>query len=414
VLLVILGTRFDGPLPVVGLVFAQFCISLMWWWLTRPQAKQEMNLTGLWMLVAALAFGVLVVFDLFTFEYAFVRDFSSSLDFLNDIVPPLLRGFRGLGIAVIILAVFLSALPMVQSRRRIPWSGGGTKETFFSIIAIAGCGLLGAYYASPPVIRATVDPTQLRIASFNIHGGYNEFFDYNLSGVAGNIGVSGADLVLLQEVEAGRLTSFGIDQPLWLARETGMDVRFYGPNEDLQGLAVLSRMAFAFSEGTPLESVSTQTGLQFVQVLPDPSDTGRPINVFNTWLGPLLATDSERTVIEQQVDQHEQLREIFDVLAGLASGEGLLRSRTVLGGTFNNVPDSPLIGTIRGLGGSVAIFEDPFAGMAMEASATYIRSDIRSRLDYMWLTSGLPVYGVGVDDSPISDHRLIFVEVELP
>ena len=55
----------------------------------------------------------------------------------------------------------------------------------------------------------------------------------DLEAVARTIQESGANVVLMQEVEAGRMTSFGVDQSLWLARRLGMDRRFYATNEGL-------------------------------------------------------------------------------------------------------------------------------------------------------------------------------------
>ncbi|MFN8447934.1 MAG: hypothetical protein U0521_04940 [Anaerolineae bacterium] len=61
--------------------------------------------------------------QLHSYEYAFVRDLTGNFTFLNTVIPPLLRGFRGFGLPLILLALFLASLPMIQTQRRVPWNG---------------------------------------------------------------------------------------------------------------------------------------------------------------------------------------------------------------------------------------------------------------------------------------------------
>lgn len=410
-LLLVVGLRLQALATIALLVVAQFCATLIWWWLARPQAQKERNLSGLWVVIGMLLFGVLVIFDNFTYEYAFVRDFAPELDALNAVIPPLLRGFRGLGLAVILLALFFAALPIVRTQRRIPWQGGTVAGSLAALVLTAGAGFGGFIAAQPPIIAGLFNPQELRIGTYNIHSGYNEFYHYDMRAIARTIQQSGANIVLLQETEAGRLSSFGVDQPLWLARRLGMDVRYFPTNEGLQGLAVLSDLEIGFDDGELLTSVGTQTGLQRVQMLPAP---GEPvITVYNTWLGVLLESGGNRTVVEQEADQRQQLNEIFDILATHTTGDQLFRSRTVLGGTFNNVPDSPLVQEILSLGGNPPLFTDPFAGLPPDLTYTYWRTGQRARLDYLFITRGLSGFGAQAIDTNASDHRLAVIGVTL-
>lgn len=408
-LLIVFGTRFDGPGPAFALVAAQFCASMMWWWLLRPQAHKEMNFTGLWLVLAMLLFGLLTVADMFTYEYAFVRDFAPELRFLNNIIPPLLRGFRGLGLGVILLAILMASLPMVQQRRRIPWTSGSAYQTLLGLAGVVIASFIGAMYAQPPLIPGTINPETIRIGTYNIHAGYNEFFYNDLEAIAFTINSSGANIILLQEVEIGRMTSFGVDQALWLARRTRRDVRYYGTNENLQGLAVLSDIKIVYDDGFQLSSVGTQTGLQRVQVQTRGAPDEEVITIYNTWLGVLLEIDEQRSVVQQEVDQDRQLSEIFAIINTHFPGDQLGRSRTVIGGTFNNVPDSDLIERMRGTG-----LVDPFAGASPETSATYWRTGQRARLDYLWITRNLlPLEGALAIASNASDHRMAVIEARL-
>jgi endonuclease/exonuclease/phosphatase family metal-dependent hydrolase len=242
----------------------------------------------------------------------------------------------------------------------------------------------------------------MRIASYNLHGGFDEFYNFDLDAIAAAIQQSGANIVLLQEVGGGRITQFGVDEPLWLARRLGMDRRFFPTNEGLHGLAVLSSVPIAFDDGELLTSLGQQTGLQRVQIQPDP---GVVITLYNTRLEYLLEFGSQNTLEEQEQAQQVQLNEMFNIIASHHPG-GVL-GRTVLGGTFNNVPDSPLMQQLRASG-----FSDPFAGYPLELGATLVRSGVpHAVFDYIWLRN-LPIgEGALVLDSAASDHRLAVVSV---
>jgi len=404
-LLIVVGTRVSGVVGGVTLVIAQFITSLLWWWLVRPRGEKERSFTGLWLVFGALLFGLLVVMDIFTYEYAFVRDFTEPLEFLNPYIPPLLRGFRGLGLAVILLGAFFAVLPMSMMQRRIAWRGGSSVLSLFGLIVVAGFGA-GAYVAvQPPVIEAQINPATIRVSSYNIHAGYSEFFHYNLDGIAQTVVLSQDDdgVVLLQEVEAGRMTSFGVDQALWLARELGMDVRFFPTNEGLQGLAVLSALPIVFDDGNLIDSIGSQTGLQRVQVLPDAG----VITIYNTWLDPLLDTGDGETV-QVESSQQNQLSQIFGIISE-HHPDGQF-GRMIIGGTFNNVPDSDLIQRLRDNN-----LVEHFGGLPLELRVTFNRTGQQAQLDYLWTTPSLAerVIGSIVIETDASDHRLAVIEIDL-
>jgi endonuclease/exonuclease/phosphatase family metal-dependent hydrolase len=398
-LLFVLGLRLRGLVGGAALIAAQFGVSMMWWWLVRPQAERERNFTGLWMVLGIIGFLLLVAGDNFTYEYAYVRNLGGDAAFLNTIIPPFLRGFRGMGLGLLLLGGFLAALPMIQTQRRIPWTSGTALQSFFGLLVLIAASAGVAYAVRPPLIAGVRDPERVRIGTYNIHGGFDEFYANSLEAVARTIQQSGANVVLLQQVEGGRLTSFGVDQPLWLARRLGMDTRFYPTNEGLQGLAVLSNIEIVYDDGAPLTSISQQTGLQRVQVRPDAG----VITLYNTWLGYLLETGDGHTLEQQEQDQVRQLNEIF-ALIRLQHPDGNL-GRAVVGGTFNNIPDSPLLDQMRKAG-----FSDPFAGLPLELAATFVRTGYpRARLDYLW-TRSLGYVGGNAIDTSASDHRMAVIE----
>lgn len=400
-LLVILGTRLQGIGAGIALVAAQFMVSLLWWWIGRPKAAREVSFSGLWIVFGVAIFLLLLLTDNFTYEYAFVRDLTGDLAFLNETIPPLLRGLRGFGLGVLLLAVFLAVLPITQTRRRIPWTGGSMASNAAGLVFAAAAVIAAALAAQPPLVLAVRTTETIRVGTFNIHGGFDEFYNQDLPAIARVIRQSGANVVLLQEVEAGRMTSFGVDQPLWLARRLGMDVRFFPTNEGLQGLAALSNIPIAFDDGSLLTSLGNQTGVQRIQIQPEP---GIVVTLYNTWLSPLVEISSADATAEQIQDQERQLNEIITLIA--AHHPGGVLGRTVVAGTFHNVPDSPLIEQMRSLG-----FLDAFAGQNPEISATFVRTGMpQARFDYIWLRN-LTRLGAGVMNDPASDHRMAVTEI---
>ncbi|MCS6834996.1 MAG: endonuclease/exonuclease/phosphatase family protein [Anaerolineae bacterium] len=390
------------PLGAAALVLAQVALVLLLWWFIRPKAQTERNLTPLWLLMALLVFGLFVVADIFTYEYAFVRDFVPPLNVLNAFVPPLLRGLRGMGLGVLLVGGFLATLPMIQSNQRIAWAGRGAGN-FASLLLIIAMSAGAGWAARPPLVLPVLNEAEIRVGTYNIHHGYSAYFAQDLEGIAQAILQSGAQIVLLQEVDKGRLTSFGVDQTLWLGRRLGMDRRFFPTNEGLMGLAVLSRIPIVFDDGVLLPSLDTQTGLQRVQVRPDEG----VLTLYNINLGLLLVGES---IEAQEANQRAQLNAALAVIATHIERDynGRL-GRTILGGTFNNVPDSPLLRTLEQTG-----FVDPFAGANLALAATVVRGEQRARLDYLWLWSeSLRSSGSGVIASAASNHHLAFVGVEI-
>lgn len=409
--LVIVGLRVprvgiagnDIMVGAVVLSIAQILISLLWWWFVRPRATRERTFTGLWVAVGGAVLALFIGLDTLTYDYAFVQGFAPPLDALNAVVVPLMRGFRGLGLGVILLAVFLATVPMILSTRRVAWVPGTRLETAGSLLATVALVAVAGYFARPVAVVPQLNLREYRIGTYNIHNGFSEFYDHSLRGIAAAIQESGVQILLMQDVDAGRLTSFGVDQALWLARTLRMDMRYFGTVESLTGLAVLSRVPIVYDDGFLLPSVDQQAGLQRVQVQPDQN----VIKIYNTALGVLLAGD---TIEEQEAGQRAQLNAILAIIrTHIETDYGGQLGRTILGGTFNNIPDSPLLQILRNTG-----FVDPFAGAPRERSDTLIRIDRSARVDYLWIwRETLTPLGYNVvRDNAASDHRLAFVGLE--
>jgi len=407
-LLLVIGRRLGGVAAAVALVIAQFLVALTLWWLIQTGLPRR-NPTAITLLLSVISFGVLAIGDYFTYDYAYVRDLKPPYENLPDV----LRSFRGMGLGLALIAALLLAIPMILARRRIPWRGGPARYTFAGLLLVLGVSFGGATVATEHTVSRPANADCLRIAAFNIHGGYSQYFDPNLERVADLLRLNGVDVALLQEVDAGRLASFGVDQALWLARTLKMEVAFFPQNERLQGIAVLSRVPIADSTGRLLPSGGNQAAAQHVTLDPDrlvaDPDASGALHIYNAWLSFHEAQRDGRPVPEGEQDQNRQLSALLNWIAAAHGPEPT--DRIVLGGTFNFGPDSPLFSALR----EHPAIEDPFAALRSENAMTVFLADgVAARYDYLW-TFNLPLISAGIDHSAeaanASDHRSAIIAV---
>jgi endonuclease/exonuclease/phosphatase family metal-dependent hydrolase len=314
---------------------------------------------------------------------------------------------------VIILALLLGSLPAILARKRLPWKGGAMlPATAAAVIVVVMAGVFAYTLTLPTPVSAAPAGTQLRVATLNLHSGFSLYYGVNLREVVTQIQTSGADVVLLQEVDTGRLINGGVDQAAWLARVLNMRLAYFPTNEGLQGLAILSKLPIVREEGALLTSRSKQTGVQFVQLR---AEDGSLLDVYNTQLSLLFFT-STLSIEEQSQDQEAQMSEILAYIDANRSTAG----RLVMGGTFNHQPGTKIyqiLGQRR--------FVDPFAGYPVERADTLRllnQQGIKTaaRVDYVWLycpAEGSPQcvtpIGVNLVVIPYSSHNLAVVEVRL-
>jgi endonuclease/exonuclease/phosphatase family metal-dependent hydrolase len=399
-LLVVVGFRVGGVIGAGALIAAQFLIGLSLWWVAQPSTRR-FNFTGFGALFGTASFLLLAGAEFFTFEYAFVRG-------IEEPFGALLRAFRGLGIAVVLIGLLFGALPAILSRKRPPWKGGPFAVTAAAVVLIVTAAALAFTFGQTTPVRSATQPDRLRVVTLNLHGGYSLYYDMNLPEIARQIDVIGADVLLLQEVNTGRLISFSIDQAGWLARALAMRVVYFPTNEGLEGLAVLSRVPVEIADGRLLPGRSKQTGVQFVRLRTPDSQT---LDVYNIQLS-LLFRAPTLSIEDQAQDQDQQMLGIFDYIKANGSDS----RRMLIGGTFNHTPDTKIY---QILGQSRYI--DPLAGYPPDRGVTLRRvNNPPARVDYVWLycpQQGAPncVAPLGADIVPIpqSSHNLALVEIRL-
>jgi endonuclease/exonuclease/phosphatase family metal-dependent hydrolase len=110
-------------------------------------------------------------------------------------------------------------------------------------------------------VESPAPKNEFKFMTYNIHFGVGMDDLLNLERLAQNILSEDIDpdIIGLQEVENGRMTSDGVDMALWLAERLNM-YYFYFPaiNEHAYGLALLSKYPILSAKGYQVPSISLE------------------------------------------------------------------------------------------------------------------------------------------------------------
>jgi len=233
------------------------------------------------------------------------------------------------------------------------------------------------------VCQSLARPVQLRVLSYNMHRGHG-----GLDRVAREVARTGADLVLLQEVDRNVGLTGRVDQTSYLASK----LRMYGvfganiPRGGGQyGTAVLSRHEILDWSNTPLPNNrgSEQRGLLRVTL----EVAGQRINVYNTHLQP-----------GPNPIQRVQGAAVSRILAADPAPR-------ILGGDLNAWPGSR---TMNALLGPV---RDPWPGVGRGPGGTGPRG---GRIDYVLASSQFRAVSSVVVRARASDHDAVLTRLVLP
>ncbi len=375
------GYLLTGWIAAGGLLLAQLAVLLSLRYFVEEYPLAHGERIHIWLTVGLLLFLVI------NFAYAFAFTYAYTLPF-----------FRGTGLPIVLIAALLTTLPALlragaprllptPPRPRptplLPWGRLWNAAQLGSLALLVA---LAAVFARPPAERLHVPTDTIRVGTYNIHYGYDTFWHLNLEEMARTIEESGADIVALQEVDTCRITSYGVDNALWLARRLGMQVVYQPTVEHLTGVALLTRIPLEKSGGWLLTSHEEQTGMAWAQV----NTAGGPLNAYGLWLG---------------LSEEERARQLEDALTKLDLSSG---TPLVLGGDFNSTPGSP---THRRLTDAGLI--DPFAALDREPAPSSPAINPTEHIDFVWVY-GLEPADARVLPSLASDHRMVIIEARLP
>lgn len=236
-----------------------------------------------------------------------------------------------------------------------------------------------------PVCEEVQVDTEITVLSYNIKSAR---IGGGIGAYLGVIANSGADVVLLQEVDKYRHTSNQVDQAGWLADNLGGWYDAFGANVDygggLYGTAIISRYPILSSENTHLPNGpgGQQRGLLHAVIDVD----GVEVSLYNTHL-------------QNKID-HLKVAQARAIAPIIAADD---RPR-ILGGDFNSsVGDTPLSTIIGGAG-----MTDTWGAVGTGSGLTHPSANPRGRIDLL-LHGGDGITPVGSDVLPAtnSDHRAV-------
>jgi endonuclease/exonuclease/phosphatase family metal-dependent hydrolase len=371
------GYLATGPLALGGLLVAHSAALLLLPAILTLRPASPRDRLGLALSVGGIAFLILSFLNAFSYTYAYTLDL-----------------FRGTGLPTFLVAGLLCGLGALR-RSSLPEPGESLVDG--RVAAVLGMALILVVtllaWQRAPVAGATEGP--LRFATYNIHYGYDTHWHVSLEAQARTIEASGADVVALQEVDAGRQTSYMVDDALWLARQLDMEAVYLPSMEHLTGIALLSRLPVLETGGTLLPSQLEQTGI--VWALVDAAvaqgsvtaSTGGTVNAYGIWLG---------------LEPDERLRQLDSALSFIDAHPG----PASVGGDFNTEPESPVYARIVTSG-----FVDPFPALGLGSPPTDPALNPTKRIDFVWLRDLAPA-DANVSESTASDHRLVVVGASRP
>ncbi|MCC6905394.1 MAG: endonuclease/exonuclease/phosphatase family protein [Anaerolineae bacterium] len=372
-LMVLAGNRLPGLASGVTLIIAQLmAVLLLWWTADSKDANAGGFSTGAGYAVSTPVFiGLLLAYE-------------------ATLTPlPGTEWLAGRGVFVLIVAAALLGAPRLIWREVDPWRW---PSPIPSPLMAGGVVLLTALTLILSTVdvqdRSTGSSNTLRVATYNINGGIDEAGRYRLDLIERTMRASLADVIVLQEVDSGRLTSFNHDQAHALARRLGY-YEAYAPAADRgRGVAVVSRW--------PL--FQPQTG-----VLPGGAMDGSGVM-------RVVVQDpvTLRTVVIAVVQFPDGTDEIL--LEQLAVTRSLIGEETplVLAGDFGGDTSSLSYREFMTVG-----FVDPDSVLGVERGYTTPASAPSTRHDFVLLRGLIPLDTRQVD-STASDHRLVVVEAGWP
>lgn len=290
--------------------------------------------------------------------------------------------FRDMGTIICSAAAIIIILPIALKPPQI-----SIKDTIpINNNLVAGILLLFALAlvaSKPEAIHYRDAGKSIVAATYNIHYGYDTYWHFTLDDQASAIEKSNADIVFLQEVDGGRITSYGVDDALWLANRLGMKAIFAPAMEGLSGVALLTRLPVTEHDWSFLPSELEQTAIVHTRVIWDDSR----LDAFGVWLG---------------LEKEERLTQINAAL-DVIGGENLV----LLGGDMNCEPYTQEYNRILENG-----LVDPFTVTGNSEAVTDPAVNPTKRIDYIWVR-GANSKNSWVSNSLASDHRLVAVSLEL-
>jgi endonuclease/exonuclease/phosphatase family metal-dependent hydrolase len=236
---------------------------------------------------------------------------------------------------------------------------------------------------TPAPTRPVGTPGELRVVTYNIRAAVTGDGGLDPASIADAIEAQRADVVLLQEVSRGSLTSGTTDVGVWLSRRLGMHL-IWGPAGDAQfGNAILTSRPVSSSGTARLPGGDWSRVRGYVWARLDVG--GRPVDVWSTHLEDGADAGPAR---------------MAEIAALLKAWGGA--PRTILGGDLNAGPGSAEVARLAdgGLSG----------GLDVDISRTTAEG---TRIDWILGTDDLLFSEIEAGSSTVSDHYPVAATVRV-
>jgi len=283
--------------------------------------------------------------------------------------------------------------------RTSPPAAGERRRPLRAALAASLLVLFSACAPRSPEAAAPAGEASLRVLVYNIHAGKDAEGVDNLARVAEVVRGSGADVVLLQEVDRGTERSGRVDQLARLASLTGLHGSF-GKTLDYQGgeygIAILSRWPVVFDTLLPLPIDPPQERA---------GGSYEPRGALVARLEGPLRLVALNTHLDASREDHYRIQEVRTVVETAEREAAAGGALVLVGGDFNSEPGTRVVGTVTGEEWSDAWRCGRGEGLTFPARAAV------KRIDYLFLGTGLRCVEASVLETEASDHRPLLVVV---
>ncbi|GII78273.1 hypothetical protein Sru01_32550 [Sphaerisporangium rufum] len=319
--------------------------------------------------------------------FAYYAAYDADLGFPNRLVP-------------VLLAALVGGVAFAAGRgRRMLLTAPPPGRAAVAVTIVVAVTVAAITWRPPPAARA-VTGDGFTVVAYNIRMGFGLSGRLDLDRVAGWVRGTGADVVLLSEVDRGWLLNGGHDGLARIARGLGMRHYFAPAADALWGDAVLTNLPVRQIASHPLGRHGYPTGAQAQAVVLEVG--GTEVGVVNTHLQSPPGQAPEVAAIAR------------DLAAGVpARDAGTPRARRtgparplLLAGDLNTTPADPemRVLTAAGLADPLPAFGDPPTSPADRP--------VR-RIDHLLVSPGLTVTGAWVPRVPFSDHLPVAARVRV-
>jgi endonuclease/exonuclease/phosphatase family metal-dependent hydrolase len=250
--------------------------------------------------------------------------------------------------------------------------------------------------------RAAAIPTDtLRVMTYNVHGCVGMDGKLDAQRIARLIARAKPDVVALQELDAGRTRSHGMDQAQLIARYLEMDFHFHAAiclKEERYGDSILTRLPQRLVKAGPLPQLAGKTHLESRGALWVAIDLhGKELQIINTHLG---------------LDRRERMAQVEALLGSDWLAHEQCRGPVILCGDFNALPSSPVYRRL-----SRRLRDVQTETQDHRPQSTFFGRFPTLRIDHIFISPGLEVISIEVPGSELaclaSDHLPLVTEIRI-